>query len=157
MTQFRVRDKTNEKEAIMPVTTEQLNEACATLAELRDKEREIADLKKEATSAVDHQEMRIREMLKESDLKSYKSPVGLVSLTYRTSVKVPKTPEDIQALKKYLDEIGKTDQVLKPNSQALNALYKEEFEIAMELGRDTFEIPGINEVTMDENLSFRRS
>lgn len=141
---------------VQSITVDQLTRQCQKIADLRWEESQLSMTKKKVTEELELAEKEMLEMLNQSGLKNFKSPVGTVSISHRTSVKTPKTEEDRQAFFEYLKSKGLYDTMISVNSATLNSFYKAEFEEAKERGDDDFEIPGIKEVTIDQNLSFRR-
>lgn len=138
-------------------SVKEMNELLERIAELRDRETEAADVKKKITAELEATETRLVEQLLENNLTSYRCPAGLASLSFRTSVKTPKTPEQKKAFFDYLKSIGRYDELVSVNSQSLNSFYKEQLELAKEEGKEDVEIPGLTEVSINPNLSFRRS
>lgn len=141
----------------MSISTEDLNFYVDKIAELRAQEAQLSMQKKVVTEELESVETRMLEMLMEAELKSYRAPMGLVSVSVRSSVKIPRDPEQVAILAKYLRDRNKYDLVFKPNSASLNALWKEEFEAAKEAGADDYNMPGIEGVTVTPNLSFRKA
>lgn len=148
--------QTEETTNVAEVTLAEMNGLAASIAQLRDEEDAASQVKKKATQALEAVETRMLTLLLENNLQNYKAPAGLCSVTARTSVKTPKTPQEKQALYDYLKAQGRFDDLISVNSATLNSYYKEEFELAKERGDDDFKIPGLTEVTVTPNLSFRR-
>ena len=139
------------------MTLDEMNALAEKIAKLRNEEDMASSVKKEISSKLEEAENAMVLALQEADLKSYRSPAGLCTVTFRNSVKTPKTPEDTQAFYAFLKEKGYYDALISVNSQKLNGFYKEQFELAKERGDDDFSIPGLNEVTTVVNLSFNRA
>lgn len=103
-------------------------------------------------------EGKILEVLTAQERSSYKSPSGTVIRQNRYSVQTPKTVEQKQAFFGWLR--AKSEDVMwqytTVNSQSLNALYKQEFEIAKEEGNLDFALPGIGEPTLMTSLARRK-
>lgn len=138
-------------------SVKEMNELADKIAQLRDDESAASDVKKKITANLEAAENRMVELLLENNLTSYRAPSGLAGLSFRTSVKTPKTPEQRKAFFDFLKSIGRYDELVSVNSQSLNSFYKEQLELAKEKGQDDIEIPGLTEVTINPNLSFRRS
>ena len=136
---------------------ETLTAQVARIKELREKEAEAKMAKSVISQELEGAEKRMLEMLEEANLKSFKTPFGTVTMTTLQSVKLPQSPEDKAALYEYLRNMGMYDAVVKPNSQALNALWKEKFEEAQMSGATDFEMPGVSGVSINLNLSFRKA
>lgn len=140
----------------MSVTIEELNGMAAKIDELRRKEAEAKLIVKGISEELEKAEHTMIEVLSDNGMTSYKSPVGTCSISFRTSVKVPKTDTDRQAFFQYLRDKGVYDSMITVNSQTINSFYKAELELAKEAGDDSFSIPGLSEVTLNQVLSFRR-
>jgi hypothetical protein len=140
----------------MSITIEQMNEHVRLIADLRAKEAEISQHKKAVSEELELAEQKALSMLEESGMKSFKTPFGTVGVSYRTSVRTPKTEEDKQKLFVYLRERG-LESMIGVNSMSLNSLYKAGLEQAIAEGKDDFELPGVTEVTMNPIISFRKA
>lgn len=73
-----------------------------------------------------------------------------------TSVKLPETMEQKQALFEYLRTLGLFDEIVSVNSRTLNKLYKDQAELAAKEGNFDFKIPGVGEPTSFTTLELRR-
>jgi hypothetical protein len=140
----------------MSVSVSDLNDKAKHIKELRDKETELSNLKKVATTQLEEAEREFLEILTAEGMDSFRSPVGLLSITHRTSVQTPKTPEDKAKFFAHLKAQGLYDQMVSVNSQTLNSYYKDQLEQAKKRGDADLEIPGISGVTITPNLSFRK-
>jgi hypothetical protein len=138
-------------------TLDEMNAQVARISELRAREAELSAAKTVASNELAVAEAEMIAMLEAGGLTNYRSPLGLVSVSFRTSVRTPKTPEDRAAFFAFLKERGVYDTLITVNSQSLNSFYKDEFAQAKERGDIAFEIPGIKEVTMTPNISFRKA
>jgi len=139
------------------MTIEELNKQVELIAKLRLEEEQASQVKKVATNILEQAEARMLEMLQEAGLTSYRDPIGRqVVLAFRTSVQTPKTDEAKAQFYGWLKEKGMYDAMISVNSQKLNALYKSELEEARDRGDQDFAIPGITEVKIAPQLSFRR-
>lgn len=103
-------------------------------------------------------EAKILDELTRLDKQSYKSNCGTVVRQNRYSVQTPKTIEDKAALFSWLKDRGEEVyyQYVGVNSQQLNALYKQELEIAKEEGNLDFALPGVKEPTLMVSLARRK-
>lgn len=135
--------------------TDELTGLVAKLADLRSKEDQASQAKKVITQELEATELRLLELLEQSGLKDFSCGSGKIYLSFRSSVKIPRTPEEIAALAEYLRAQGKYDMVFKPNSASLNSCWKEEFELAKERGELDFNMPGVAGVTLIPTLNFR--
>lgn len=85
--------------------------------------------------------------------------VGTLYITTRSSVLIPRSPEDKKALLSWLRSKGEAVYLDKVsvNAQTLNSLYNEEHEIAEREGSlDTFFIPGVGAPKKMQVLSLRK-
>lgn len=140
----------------MSITVAELDELVAKIKLAREKESELSRLKKEASDELALLEGQIIEHLNNQNLTSFRGTAGTVSISHRTSVKKP-VGDDAQAFYSYLKEKGLYDSMVSVNSQTLNAYYKAAMNEAVERGNADFAIPGLNEVTINETLSFRKA
>lgn len=102
-------------------------------------------------------EKKILECLEQMGRTSYKGKVGTVSITHRTSFRLPASPEEKEAYFNYLRDKGMYDSMISVNSQKHNSFCKAEMEIAEAEGRGLdFKIPGVLEPTINKTLSFRK-
>src|SRR5271154_793226 len=115
-----------------------LNALAEKIAELRSKENEAGQIKKAITQELEAAEGEMLRLLEESSLTSYQSPFGRAGISYRSSVKTPKTQEEKTDFYNYLRSIGKYDLLISVNSATLNSWYKEALAIAKEQGLDDF-------------------
>ena len=128
----------------------------ARVRELRDLEAKAAEAKKEIMSQLEQEESRMLALLTECDLDSFKCKFGMVYKSYRDSIRTPKTPEDKQALFDFLKKLGVFDDMISVNSMTLLSFWKEQMQLARDRGDEEFKVPGINEVTTNEILNFRK-
>jgi len=83
--------------------------------------------------------------------------IGSVSITNKLSVTVPKNHEDKEAMLEYFKEQGQDTFLTYAtvNSMSLNSYFKLKTEEAAAKG-ETFNMPGVGEPTLVENISFRK-
>lgn len=141
----------------MSITVEELENAAAQIAALRERESELSNQKKVITAELEQSEAKFLDMLKSEDMTSYKSKVGTIGISHRSSVKTPKSPEERKAFFAYLQSKGIFDSMISVNSMTLNAWYKRELDSAIEQGKDDFEVPGLTGLTLTETITFRRN
>lgn len=91
------------------------------------------------------------------DLESIKAHGYLFFKETKTSVPVPKTLEDKQALFAYLQGRGIFTESVSVHSATLNSLYRTFAEEAAEKGVLDFRMPGVGEPTSFVNLKLRKS
>jgi len=135
----------------------EINTIISNLKAVRDEAAAHKIIQKEIDAKEFQLEQQLIQILVENELQNFRGTDGLVSLAAKTSVKTPKTPADREAFFNYLKSEGIYDALVSVNSSSLNALYKEKFAAAVESGDIDFKIPGLNEVTITQSLSFRKS
>jgi hypothetical protein len=141
----------------MTVTIESMNQLCEKIAALRTEIDAFSKQKKQVELDCESAESELLACLTDAGMTNYVSPVGRFMLSFRMSVKTPKTDEDRAAFFAYLKNEGVFEQMITVNSQTLNAFYKSKVAEAQASGRDDLRIPGINEVKNDPVISFRRT
>lgn len=139
----------------MSITTDDFKAQVAKIRELREAESLAGAAKKQASEILEGEELKMMQMLEEAGLPNFKCEFGNVTLSHRTSVRIPREPVDLLKLKIFLDQRGDTDLIFTPNSAKLNSYFKEGFEEAKRLGKDDFFIPGCEGVVITPILSFR--
>jgi hypothetical protein len=138
----------------MSITVEEFETLCR---DLKDK-RELYELKKREASDVNAQveaiENKLAECLDESGKDSYKSEFGTVSLSFRTSYRVPQG-DGREEFFNYLKSRGDFDGLITVNSQTLNGWAKKEIEAAKERG-EVLEIPGLGQPSVTPMVRFSK-
>lgn len=121
--------------------------------------RNIYDAAKKESDDAYHVTEEIKQVIISELMKaqktSYKSEHGTVTITSKSTVKVPASVADRKKLFAYMQALG-DDFVwskFSVNSQSLNSWYNELKESA---GDSILEIPGINESSTMTNLTFRK-
>lgn len=117
------------------------------------------DMVKPLKSELSEIDGKITAALDDMEVKTFKSKYGSVTKNVRYSYKVPKDLESKQKLFKWLHEkYGSTAYWEKINipSQSLNAIAKEQIEIAKEEGDIDFSIPGLDEPSVNTYISRRK-
>jgi hypothetical protein len=145
-----------------PVTLSEMNEKIKTLKELSDKSKQLSDEKKLIDNAYETLESEIIIALQSNNLKSYKlDGVAALTVVNKMSVQTPKDLESKRAFKEWLTKRFGPDAVdayLSINSNTLNSLYREEYELAILAGNaDSFKISGICEPIARQSLSVRKA
>lgn len=138
-------------------TISDMENLAARIKELRDAEAKASAAKKLVSEELEQAENSMMELLIAEGKDSYRSNVGLLSISARTSVRLPQTDEDKKAFFDHLKSVGLYERMVTVNSATLNSFYKAEFEAALQAGNVDFSIPGIKEVTLNKSLSFRRA
>lgn len=142
------------QEAKVPVSVADMDDIVSRIAALRSEKGAKKLALDEVNTELDALELKAMEMLKDSGIPNFRGKDGLITVSHRTSVRVPQGEERLSFFN-YLKERGIFDSMITVNSQTLNAFYKSEFELAQERGDDDFTIPGISGETIVESLSFR--
>lgn len=141
----------------------EMNRLAEEIAELRDEEKRLSDLKKEVTEKLEGKESRVSELLIENELKSYKAPAATMTLTFRTSTRQPQGAQVQAWLKHLCDKFGSLQGaveagMLTTNSMKLNSYVREQMDLAQEAG-EVLNLTqwGLEEPKVNPTLSFRRS
>ncbi len=141
------------------ITVEEMNKMAETI---RAKESEYEVAKKVSTSLgkeVDSLYDMMGKMLLELGQDSFKTPVGTMILTKRTSFKVPKDEESRDAFFGKLKEMGLFESMITVNSTTMNSFLKEEYKAAEARGEDmvTYKFAGIEPPTVSVTASLRKA
>ena len=137
------------------VTTGELTNLTELIRTLRDEESTLAAAKSQVSKRLELAEQNMIELLEKAQLTNFRSDAGMVTITHRTSVKLPKSPEDWLRLKEHLIAEGLEDR-LTVGSQWLNGYYKSRVELAKEGHIESPDIPGAGDVTISQTLSLRK-
>lgn len=149
-------DEIHEQE-LEGVTFQQIQ---VMIKEFSEAKAEYDEAKRKSTSAkeiMDNHGKRLLEVLKKHEVKSMPSPYGHVITSVRWSWKTPKEKSAREAFFGYLKEKELYEEMITVNSQSLNAFCKGELEAAKEEGNFDFTIPGLDEPSLTETISLRRS
>lgn len=147
--------KEQEEILLEQTTIVALDSVCEKYLDLRAKENEIKIQLKAVQEEKDSYENSIIETLKRHKKTNWATNKGLFSYSIRLGVQTPKDPASKKLFFDYLKEKGLFEHMITVNSQTLNAFYKEEFKAAQNRGEKTFVIPGIQETSGQDVLSFR--
>ena len=142
------------KEVSVSQIRELMEHYAATRADYEAKKAES----NKAYDEVKKLQMDIVNILNDANLKSFKvDGLGTVTKKVKTSVTTPKTIEDKKAMFAHFKEQGEDTfwTYATVNSQSLNSYYRNMSQEAAERG-ETFNIPGVGEPTMMEEISFRK-
>lgn len=135
-------------------TTEFLDEEVKKLVELEVIYNEKKKIYKEADDAYENQRTRLLNILTESGKSKYHvDGVGTISMAIKSSVQVPKTPEDKEKMLEYFASLGKDLWLayVTVNSQTLNSYINQQREEDM-----NFKIPGLADPKETAELRFRK-
>ena len=138
----------------MSVTTSELVEQIQKIVDLRDREKIASNEKKLISEALDSEESTMMDLLSKAELSSFKSDLGTVSLSFRTSVKLPQSKENWDLLLNYARDNG-LESLIKINSQSVNAMYRDGLDAAIMAGGTDFTLPGVEPATITPQLSLR--
>ena len=136
--------------------TKEIDELCEKLFAVRARYDEADKVRKEIGSECDKLEAQIIDTLEKAEKDSWDSKSCKVSVTHKTSVKVPKDLEAKLKLFDYLKGKGMFEEMVGVNSMTLNAFYKEQFEQEIEKGNVAWEMPGVGSPTMTKGLQVRK-
>lgn len=137
-------------------TLERLIERIEAMYEFRDKvKKREAQLEREK-AALSEMVESIKRTLEAGGLESFISRSCTVSVQQKTSVKVPKSPEQREAFFGYLKEAGAFDDLITVNSQTLNSWYNAEKETHDKENPEPFAVPGLDDVSEYTTLSIRK-
>lgn len=143
-------------------TIQELNKLAADIVALRDREKEMSDAKSLVTKELEEKETKATNFLLEHSMTSYRAPSGLLSVSFRTSVRQPQAEQVLLWLETLKEEFSSLEGavqagMLSTNSMKLNSWYKEKLELAREAGQSDLKIKGLTEIKMNPSLSFRRT
>ncbi len=121
---------------------------------IADLEEEVAKLK----AGLVEMQSKMISTLERFGRSNYTVPgEGMLIKSQRSTVTLPKTPEDKSAFYQYLKDRGIFEQLISVNSNTLNSFYNREADIAAEEGRSIgFSIPGIAPATTIVTLKTRK-
>lgn len=145
------------EQALQPETLHQVREKIEEIFRYR---RMIDDAKEglmQMQGELRSLQEQVLNTLQAAGLEKFSTPVGTVSVREKTSVRIPKTPEDRKAFFDYLRERNLFDDMISVNSMTLNSWFNREREIAEEDGIYDFRVPGLNEVSTYYELSTRKA
>jgi len=136
--------------------TKELDKLVEEMFAARTAYQEADKVKKALGEEMDRLEEKVIDALVSLDKTNWDTDSCKVVINHRTSVLVPKTPEDKTKFYSYLKDKGMFDDMITVNSNTLNAFYKEQLNQALEAGDVNFRIPGIGEAAIVKNLQVRK-
>ena len=145
------------EQSSIDISVQRLNEMVEQLATLRAEEEALDLERKKLTMKLDTLEGQLMEILEEQGMSSFVSPSGLINLVRKSSVTTPKTLEQKRELFKYLADRGVFEELVSVNSQTLNSFYRAEEAMALERGQFDFNLPGVGQPSVRNQLRFTRS
>jgi hypothetical protein len=112
---------------------------------LKKEKEDLEDLVAKTSKLLEQKKKEILDVLDQSGLDGFDVPeLGKVYTRVTTNVSMPKDPDKKKEFMDYLKQKELTD-FLTVNHQTLNAWYREELDKAVEIGNDSFSIPGLDE------------
>lgn len=136
-----------EEQELSEVTLQSLNLLGEAIFKQNQKVDEVEAVAKKENALLEKMKAKMINILETHGHTNYQVPgLGKLQMRERTSVTLPKTPQDKDAFYTYLKEKGLFEHLITVNSQTLNAFWKKEREVAISEGRSAgFKIPGIDE------------
>lgn len=144
-----------EEKPMEEVTMAELEELCFSASE---RELNIEKLNEQLAEQVEAKNAIlecIRKYIVHFGKEKYESAYGTIELRTRLSFKTPKTVDEKRDFFEFLTEKGIFYEYASINSNSLNALCKQEVEIAKEEGREC-KIPGIGDPSEFQTIHLRR-
>jgi len=135
--------------------TSELDQLVEEMFKARREYQDADKVKKALGEKMDELEGKVVDALTSLEKDNWDSSSCKVSISHRTSVRVPKEREEKLAFFSYLQEKGVFEDMVSVNSNTLNAYYKEQLEQALEQGDVDFRIPGIGEASIKKTLQVR--
>jgi len=139
---------------------EQFLELCRQAWEQKAEVEKIREELKKANASLVKTKASVDKWMEETELEKQHVPgFGTLYRQKKFSIKVPKTPEDKLALFNWISANKGEDVLFALQSIAsptVNALYKEELEIAKKEGNVDFNIPGISGPKLYWDIGMRK-
>lgn len=136
-------------------TVNQLQELTRDLFEKRKAYEDAKRVSNDLHAEYEKSEFKLVETLQALELTTFKSNYGTVTLRKKEYYPVPKTLEDKQAIRAYLETKGLFDEKWSINSASFNAWVKAEAEIAKDEKR-FLNIPGVQSPTVSYELAMKK-
>ena len=141
----------------MELTINDFETVCDNIAKKRAECDAQKDILKQHNEQLEALELKAIEMLELCERDNFPGKAGTIYTSQRTSVTMPKDPEERDKFFRYLREKGAYDSLITINSQSLNSYYKTEREQAIEAGNLDWNIPGLGEAKIFTTIGFRKS
>lgn len=138
------------------ITVDELQEKCRLLFEKR---KAYEEAKAEATKLLadySDAEYEITEILLSLEMKSFSSQYGNITLRKKEYYPVPKSTEQKEAIRKYMEDKGIFNELWSIHSQSYNSWVKQELEIAKEEKR-FLNLPGVEAPTISYDLAMKKT
>jgi hypothetical protein len=147
----------NQAQVTNSVSVEDLKRQMALIRQFRAEKALMAGELSILNAKIETEERRMIELFELSGITNFNDGQGVAYVSYRTSIRTPKTPEDVAKLAEIARREGMFDGVFKPNSQALNSFYKSQLEIAKERGDADYSELDFLGVTIEPTLGLRKA
>lgn len=144
----------------MPVTTDLKEVSLTEMNALGERMSELKALKARADDEASRVSAELEGIKKQiidymlgHDLKSYRSPHGLLTVRSKFTAKLPQGENKI-ALFQFLKDEGEFERLASIHSATFNSWVQERYDLAKEAGEDEPQLPGVTEVGIFPTLSF---
>lgn len=139
----------------MSISVDELQEKCRILFERRKAYEELKAETSKLNASYEEAERDVVETLLALEMKSFPSKYGLVSIRTKEYYHVPKTAEQKESIRKYMESKGIFENYWSINSNSWNSWLKKEKEIAVDEGR-FLDIPGVDVPTISYDLAMKK-
>lgn len=139
----------------MSISVDELQEKCKILFERRKAYEDSKAETSKLNASYEEAERDVVETLLALEMKSFQSKYGLVSIRTKEYYHVPKTAEQKESIRKYMEEKGIFENYWSINSNSWNSWLKKEKEIAVDEGR-FLDIPGVDVPTISYDLAMKK-
>lgn len=137
------------------ISVDELQEKCRVLFERRKAYEDSKATTAKLNADYEQAEHEIVEILQALEMKSFTSKYGVITLRKKEYYPVPKSPEQKEAIRKYMEERGIFEQYWNIHSQSFNSWVKQEKEIAVEEKR-FLNLPGVEAPTISYDLAMKK-
>lgn len=136
----------------------QVKDLTANLWQLRLQKDTVKNELEGIQSRIDEVERQLIETLDAAGMERFDGDDCTVYLQEKSSVKVPKDPDSKREFLYYLKHRGDDlfESMVTVNAQTLNAWYREQEQLAAEMGELEFNVPGLGEPSRYQQLSVRK-
>jgi hypothetical protein len=138
------------------ITVDELQEKCRALFEKRKAYEDSKAITAKLNADYEQSEREIIEILQALEMKTFTSNYGVISLRKKEYYPIPKSPEQKEAIRKYMEEKGIFEQYWSIHSQSFNSWVKQEKEVAIEEKR-FLNLPGVEAPTISFDLAMKKT